>query len=259
LFHFTPEAGARPAPNWLPTGTVTTEVVGPLKTGKEAEVFVVEWRSLDDGRSCLLAHKRYRPTTASKGELEALGFSRARTFTDDTVYHEGRRFRRTRDRRAVARMTGYGKQLLNARWIGHEADVLRRLWDAGADVPYPVQVLDDGVLMELVGDVTGAAPRLVGARLSPADLDAAFAQLVENLHVLAAAGIVHGDLSPFNVLWWDGRIRIIDVPQAADLLHNPSGFDLFHRDVVRMCEWFARKGVEADADELFADVLASAF
>src|SRR3954451_2274114 len=113
-----PEPGRRPAPDWLPTGEVEDEVLGLLKTGKEAEVSVVERRSLTDGRSCLLAYKRYRPKTVGKGELEASGFTRARSFVNDSVYHEGKRFRRSRDKRAVAQMTDHGKKLLGDRWIG---------------------------------------------------------------------------------------------------------------------------------------------
>lgn len=257
--YFFPEPGVRPAPAWLPTGEIEHEVVGLLKTGKEAEVFILEWRSQDDGRACLLAHKRYRPTKVGKGDLEAGGFTRARSFVNDTVYHEGRRFRRTRDQRAVAGMTDHGKKLLGDRWVGHELDTMRKLWEAGASVPYPVQLLDDGMVMELIGDASQAAPRLVSARLSAADLSAAFDQLVDNLRILAGASIVHADLSPFNVLWWQGRIWIIDLPQATDLLLNPHGFDLMHRDVVRMCEWFTRKGHSCDADDVFADLLSAAW
>lgn len=259
MTYFVPEPGARPVPDWLPTGNIEHEVLGLLKTGKEAEVSIVEWRSVDDGRSCLLAHKRYRPMTVVKGELEARGFTRARSFVNDTVYHEGRRFRRSRDQRAAARMTDHGKKLLGDRWVGHELDTMRTLWQAGADVPYPLQLLDDGMLMELIGDGTQAAPRLVSARLTADDLAEAFRQLVENLRVLAGASIVHADLSPFNVLWWNGRISIIDLPQATDLMLNPHGFDLMHRDVVRMCDWFTRKGHGCDADEVFADLLTAAW
>ncbi len=259
MTHFTPEPGLRPPPAWLPTGDVEDAVLGSLKTGKEAEVFVVERRSLDDGRSCLLAHKRYRPVTASRGELEAKGFSRARTFVDDTVYHEGRRFRRTRDRRAVTKMTDHGKKLLGDRWVGHELDTMRTLWDAGAAVPYPVELYDDGMLMELIGDAEQAAPRLVNARLSPSELFSAFDQLSENLRILTAASVVHGDLSPYNVLWWRGHISIIDLPQSTDLLLNPNGFDLLHRDVTRMCEWFQRRSFDCDPESLFAELLAAAW
>lgn len=254
-----PSLGTRSAPDWLPTGQIHTETVGLLKTGKEAEVFLVEWRSLDDDRSCLLVHKRYRPTAVGKGELEAGGFTRARSFVNDAVYHEGRRFRRSRDRRAVARMTDHGKKLLGDRWIGHELDTMRTLWEAGADVPYPVQMLDDGMLMELIGDASQAAPRLVSARLADDELASAYDQLSANLRTFAAASIVHADLSPFNVLWWRGRISIIDLPQATDLLLNPNGFDLLHRDVLRMCEWFTRKGLDCDGEELFADLLGAAW
>ena len=255
MTYFSPDPGTRPAPAWLPCGAIEHDIIGSLKSGKEAEVFVVEWRSLDDGRSCLLAHKRYRPTAVVKGELEARGFTKARSFVNDSVYHEGRRFRRTRDARAVARMTNHGKKLLGDRWVDHELDTMRTLWDAGAAVPYPVQLFDDGMLMELIGDAHQAAPRLVSARLSADELAAAFHQLVENLRIFAGASIVHADLSPFNVLWWDGRISIIDLPQSTDLVLNPQGFELMHRDVVRMCDWFCRKGFTCDADSVFADLL----
>lgn len=249
-------AATRPLPPWLPTGQVIDRTVGLLKTGKEAEVFVVERRSLDDGASCLLAHKRYRPVTVThKGELEAAGFARARTFVDDTIYHEGRRFRRSRDQRAVERMTARGKALLNSRWIGHEHEMLGRLWDAGVHVPYPVELLDDGCLMEFVGDAEQAAPRLVAARLSTRQLAAAFDQIVADIGRMADAELVHADLSPYNLLWWNERVVVIDVPQTTDLWLNPNGFALLHRDVERMCTWFARKGHRCDVDEVFAAVL----
>jgi RIO kinase 1 len=252
-------APGRAAPAWLTAGSTEDEVLGLLKTGKEAEVFIVERRTLDGEQSALLAHKRYRPMNVRKGEIEALGFSRARTFTNDVRYHEGRRLRYSRDQRAVERMTDYGKRLLAERWPGQELDTLRRAFAAGATVPYPVEFTGDGMLMQLLGDEAGAAPRLVNARLSAAELAGAFAQLREELGALTRAGIVHADLSPFNVLWWQGRLWLIDFPQSVDLLTNPHGFDLLHHDVSTMCAWFARHGVPADGDALFADLLAEAF
>ena len=255
----TDEPSARPAPDWLPTDDPEDEVIGLLKTGKEAEVFVVRRRSRTDGRSCLLVHKRYRPMSVRKGELEELGFSRARTFRNDSEYHEGRRFRRTRDQRAVERMTDYGKRLLNDRWPDHELRMMQRLWGAGADVPYPVEYIDDGMVMQYLGDESGAAPRLAVARLRDDDLERAYALLVDNLRLLASSGIVHADLSPFNVLWWEGRVWLIDFPQAVDLVLNPHGFDLLHHDVTTMCRWFERRGLDCDAEALFAELLAYAF
>jgi RIO kinase 1 len=258
LPYVTPQHGARPVPDWLPTGMVEDEVLGHLKTGKEAEVFLVERRSLEDGRCCLLAHKRYRPTSVSKGVIEGLGFTKARSFVNDTVYHEGKRFRYSRDKRAVERMTDYGKRLLADRWVGHELEMAQRMWDTGASVPYPVELTEDGMLMEFVGDERGAAPRLVNARLSTDEARIAYEQIVADLHRFADASIVHADLSPFNVLWWQGRIWIIDLPQATDLVLNPHGFDLLHHDVVAICTWFARKGIDCDGEALFADLLTTA-
>ena len=250
----------RAIPDWVVPDPYTDVALGVLKSGKEAEIFVVERTSLDDDRRCLLAHKRYRPRSVTqKGELEALGFSRASSFVNDHVYREGRRFRRSRERRAVAHMTDYGKKLLNDRWMGFELDVMTRVWEAGGPVPYPVELAGDGMLLEYVGDDEQAAPTLGQARLSRADCAEAATQLVDGLRVLMEIGIVHADLSAFNLLWWKGQLRFIDFPQAVDLAINPSGLDLLHRDVSNVAEWFDRHGTRIDRDALFAELLGIAF
>jgi RIO kinase 1 len=250
----------RAAPAWLTDGGTEDEVLGLLKTGKEAEVFIVERRTLDGSRSALLAHKRYRPTKVThKGELQALGFSRARTFAHDAKYHEGRKFRYSREQRAVERMTDLGKKILAERWPGQELDTLVTAHAAGVTVPYPVEFTGDGLLMQLLGDDGVAAPRLVNARLDRTQLGAAYEQLVEDLGALTRTGTVHADLSPYNLLWWRDRLWMIDFPQAVDLLQNPHGFDLLHHDVITMTTWFTRKGITCDGEALFADLLADAF
>jgi RIO kinase 1 len=249
----------RAAPAWLTAGDTEDEVLGLLKTGKEAEVFVVERRTLDGHRSAILAHKRYRPTKVRKGELEAMGFSRARSFANDAMYHEGRKFRRSREKRAVERMTDLGKRILADRWPAQELETLVTAYDAGVTVPYPVEFTGDGLLMQMLGDDGVAAPRLVGARLDDGDLKRAWDQFVEDIVRLTQAGVVHADLSPYNVLWWHDRLWFIDFPQAVDLVGNPHGFDLLHHDVTTMCTWFARQGLTCDGEELFAELLTSAF
>jgi RIO kinase 1 len=249
----------RAAPAWLTEGDTEDEVLGLLKTGKEAEVFIVERRTLDGSRSALLAHKRYRPTKVThKGELQALGFSRARTFAHDAKYHEGRKFRYSRDQRAVERMTDLGKKILAERWPGQEHDSLVAAHQAGVTVPFPVEFTGDGLLMQLIGDDGVAAPRLVNARLSVAQLRCAYDQLVDDVVALTRTGTVHADLSPYNVLWWRDRLWMIDFPQAVDLLQNPHGFDLLHHDVTTMCTWFARKGVDCDGEALYGRILTEA-
>jgi RIO kinase 1 len=247
------------APAWLTEGDTVDEVLGLLKTGKEAEVFVVERRTLDGRRAAVLAHKRYRPTKVRKGELEALGFSRARTFTNDALYHEGRKFRYSRDQRAVERMTEQGKRILAERWPGQELDSLCRAHAAGVTVPYPVEFTGDGMLMQFIGDAPVAAPRLISARLDAGEARRAYAQVVDDLTSLTRAGLVHADLSPYNLLWWRDRVWMIDFPQAVDLVLNPHGFDLLHHDVTTLCTWFARRGVACDGEALFASLLAEAF
>jgi RIO kinase 1 len=249
----------RAAPAWLTAGGTEDEVLGLLKTGKEAEVFIVERRTLDGRHSAVLAHKRYRPTSVKKGELEAMGFSRARSFTNDAIYHEGKKFRRSRERRAVERMTDVGKKLLADRWPGQELETLAKAYDAGVCVPYPVEFTGDGLLMQLLGDDGVAAPRLVGARLDDVELKRAWGQFVDGIERLTEIGVVHADLSPYNVLWWRDRLWFIDFPQAVDLVTNPHGFDLLHHDVTTMGTWFARQGLEVEAEALYAELLAMAF
>lgn len=249
----------RAVPAWLLADGTTDEVLGLLKTGKEAEVFVVERRTLDGRRSAILAHKRYRPMKVGKGDLEAMGFSRARSFTNDAMYHEGRKFRRSRERRAVERMTDLGKRILADRWPAQELETLVTAHEAGVTVPYPVEFTGDGLLMQMLGDDGVAAPRLVNARLDDAELKRAWGQFVDDIARLTQSGVVHADLSPYNLLWWRDRLWMIDFPQAVDLVANPHGFDLLHHDVTTMCTWFTRQGLDCDAESLFADLLTTAF
>jgi RIO kinase 1 len=246
-------------PAWLTADGTADEMIGLLKTGKEAEVFVVERRSPDRTRSAVLAHKRYRPTTVRKGDLEAGGFSKARTFADDSAYRAGRGFRSSRDRRAVERRSAHGRRIQAERWPREEYDALVRAHAAGVTVPYPVEFTGDGTLMQFVGDEAVAAPRLVSARLSPAELAGAHRQILDDLAALTRIGLVHADLSPYNLLWWRNRVWVIDFPQAVDLAENANGLDLLHRDVTTVCAWFARRGVPCDGEAVFAELLAEAW
>ena len=195
----------------------------------------------------------------TKGVLEAEGFSRARTFTTDAVYQAGRGFRVARDRRAVQRRSAHGRRVVAERWARDEYDSMVRAHAAGVTVPYPVEFTGDGTLMQFVGDDGVAAPRLATARLTAPELAAAHAQIVGDLSALTRAGLVHADLSPYNLLWWRERAWWIDFPQAVDLVLNPHGFDLLHRDVSNVCGWFARRGVACDPEATFAALLAEAW
>ncbi len=249
----------RPVPEWFISDDVdyTERDLGSFKSGKEAEVFLVE-RSYRE-RSCLLAHKRYRPRTVShKGELEELGFQRANSFMNDLAYRDGRKFAKSRDRRAAERMTKYGKKLLTGRWTGHEIEMMQLAWHAGVNVPYPIGPRDDGLLMQFLGDAERAAPRLVDARLRAPEIERARARLLENLRLLVGAGLVHADLSPYNLLWWEDDVWLIDFPQTVDVTTNPHAFDYLHRDLTNVGTWFARHNASFEVDVLYAELIAIA-
>ncbi len=242
-------------PSWLVSEPFTDEDLGVLRTGKEAQIDVIE-RIGDDGQRVLLAKKRYLPRSVStKGELEAMGVQRASAFRNDVEYREGRQFRKSRDRRAVEAMSAHGKKLLQSRWTGHESDVMATLWSAGVRVPYPVSFADDVLIMEYVGTREGAAPQLGRARLDAGETTAAFEQLLDGLHRMVHAGFAHGDLSVFNLLWWDGEVWFIDFPQAVDIAANPQGLNFLHRDVTNLCGWFERRGIAADPEAIFSELL----
>jgi len=235
------EHGPEPVPDWVITsGFARDTELGLLKTGKEAEVHLVE-RRWDDNLN-LLAAKRYR-------RHDRGGFKR------DASYREGRRVRDSREMRAMAKGTAVGLSFRAGYWAQNEMTMLARLWEAGASVPYPVQISGTELMLEYLGDETAGAPRLVDARLDRDGIEEMFHQAVEALRIMTMARIVHADLSPYNLLVWDERLWVIDFPQAVDIAVNPNGYEFLHRDVTNIVTWFQRKGIDADPDELFATLL----
>lgn len=240
--------GPRPRPAWVVTddAAIDTEL-GVLKTGKEADVFVLE-RAVpgDPARSSLLAAKRYRST-------------QHRTFHRSTAYTEGRRTRRTRDARAMAKGTAYGREAASGQWAWAEFDTLSVLWSAGAPVPYPVQVDGTELLMELITVDGEPAPRLAQER-PPLDLLGAwYDQLRDFIGLLARRGWAHGDLSAYNVLAAGDRVVVIDLPQVVDLVANPQAMEFLQRDCHNVCAWFVSRGLDVDEHELFAEAVTQAF
>ena len=236
------ERGPRPHPAWLETsaGAFDTEL-GIVKTGKEADVFLIE-RAIPGAQGCTLAAKRYRGGEHSD-------------FHRSHRYEEGRRLPNSRDARAVAAKSSYGRAVSAAHWAVSEFSALCTAWQAGIPVPYPVQISGTELLMEFIGEGRTAAPRLAQAHLTVDECADAFDQVSKILACFARSGFAHGDLSAYNLLVHHGRVVVIDLPQIVDLAANPSGLDFLHRDVVNVCTWFQRQRVEADAEALFADLV----
>lgn len=232
------ERGPRPYPDWLVTelAAVDTEL-GVLKTGKEADVHLLR-RGLPDGsRECLLAAKRYRSDEHKQ-------------FRRDVAYLEGRRLRRSRETRAIAGRTSFGRNLIAEQWAVAEFATLSRLWTVGAAVPYPVQRNGVEVLLEFIGDDGEAAPRLAQLRPGQDELRELWHQALAALETLADEGLTHGDLSAYNVLVHEGRLMLIDLPQVVDLVANPGGPEFLARDVGNLAGWFAARGLEIDEAEV---------
>jgi RIO kinase 1 len=230
---------------------------GTLKSGKEAEIFLVERRFATSGPR-LLAHKRYRPRYPVKGQLREEGFSNSTSYRGDSIYKAGW-FLPTRDKRAVLGGSRYGHELAAKLWPMQEWTMLRRAWQAGASVPYPVEQTEHGLLMEFIGDEEHAAPKLAQARLSGDELASAWRQLQSSLVALTMAGLVHADLSSYNLLWWQGHLVLIDLPQAVEFTTNTDAFELLHRDVSNVGDWFARQGVSLDAEAVYAELVSLAW
>ncbi len=239
-------AGPQPWPDWVLTESAAIDTeLGILKTGKEADVALVE-RATEE-RSVVLAAKRYR-------SLEH------RLFRRDEGYTEGRRTRRSRDARASAKGTRYGRTVQAGEWAQAEFGYLCDLWSAGVPVPYPVQLDGVEILMELITLADGgSAPRLAQTRPDPDLLERYWAQLTGAMRTLAGLQLAHGDLSAFNILATEERIVLIDVPQVVDLVANPQGMAFLERDCRNVATWFRARGLEVDAGELLADVAAYAW
>jgi RIO kinase 1 len=234
------ERGPRPHPRWLVTelAAVDTEL-GMLKTGKEADVYLIRRHVPGTERSCLLAAKRYRD-------------AEHRLFHRDAGYLEGRRVRESRVNRATANRSAFGREMIAGQWAAAEFTALGRLHAARVPVPYPVQVTGTEVLLEFIGDEDGTgAPRLAETRPDERLLASLWDQFTAALDTLARHGLAHGDLSPYNLLVHRGRLVIIDLPQVVDVIAHPAGRDYLTRDARNVANWFAARGLPAaDPDAL---------
>jgi RIO kinase 1 len=242
------QRGPLPYPDWLPLddAAVDTEL-GILKTGKEADVYLIERSVPGTDRAVVLAAKRYRST-------------KHRLFNRDSSYLEGRQVRESRDNRAMAKRTAVGMQMIAAQWADAEFTALRHLYELGVAVPYPVQIVGTEVLQEFIGDhaTRTAAPRLAQVRAEPDELRDLWDQMVTGVSLLARAGFAHGDLSPYNILVHDGRLVIIDLPQIVDVVANPKGREFLARDAHNVAGWFASRGLDVSGEDLTRDLVADA-
>jgi RIO kinase 1 len=200
---------------------VIDEVIRPLMSGKEASVFVV--RCGNEIR-CAKVYK-----DANK-----------RSFKQAVTYQEGRKVRNSRRARAMEKGSKYGKKQQEELWQNAEVDALYQLANAGVRVPQPYGCFDGVLLMELVTDDAGnVAPRLNDVAMSAEQAREDHEVVMRDIVRMLCAGIVHGDLSEFNVLVDDYGPVIIDLPQAVNPAANNSAKAMFERDVNNMTRYYA--------------------
>lgn len=207
------------------------EVVRPLKSGKEAAVYVV----LSEGEiRCAKVYK----------DVNKRGFHK------QAQYQEGRKVRNSRQARAMEKNTRFGRQQQEEVWQNAEVDALYRLAAAGVRVPRPYNFVEGVLLMELVTDEHGsAAPRLNDLELSRQQALEYHGLLIKEVVKMLCAGLVHGDLSEYNILVDANGPVIIDLPQAVDAAANNNAAKMLERDVNNLADYFGRFAPELLATE----------
>ncbi len=201
---------------------ILDEVVRPLMSGKEAQVYIV----VSGGEQ-----------RVAKVYKEAEN----RTFKQRAEYTEGRKVRNSRDQRAIHKRTKHGRAQDEAAWRSTEVDMISRLSAAGVRVPVPQHFIDGVLIMELVTDADGnPAPRLADLEFDAESAEAMYGKLMREVVKMLCAGVVHGDLSDFNVLVGADGPVIIDFPQSVDAAHNTNARKILLRDVDNLHRFLAR-------------------
>lgn len=223
------------------------DVLRQVKGGKEATVY------------CCLAHSRMGTKFVAAKVYRPKIF---RTLKNDSEYRQGRTMvdeenqvlRGRREKLAIKKKSDYGQGLLHSAWLSNEYQVLVTLHAAGVDVPKPIAQSNNTLLMEYLGDAEMPAPTLNSINLERDEAQPLFDRVMRNVETMLAHNVVHADLSAFNILYWDGDIRIIDLPQAVNPYVNPKAFQMFERDVMRVCQYFRRYAIDTNPHQLAREI-----
>ncbi len=227
-----------------------SDVLRKIRGGKEASVYLC--RAGENIHADLLAVKVYRPRML-------------RNLKQDHIYREGRidlgsdgkQLVKDADVHAVAKRTAYGEEIRHQSWIAYEFNTLRTLFEASVDVPQAYEMANNAILMDYIGDLSAAAPALSEISLDRAEAKELFDRSLHNIDLMLSKNFIHGDLSAYNILYWDGDITLIDFPQVVSPGNNRSAYQIFLRDVTRVCEYFIKFGVRANPRKIATDLWTS--
>jgi RIO kinase 1 len=217
------------------------DVLAIVKGGKEANVY----RCLGGPAGPeLVAAKVYRPR-------------QFRNLSNDAMYREGREVlgadgkvvkkNAHRVMRAIGKKTAFGVQVAHTSWLMYEFNTLKSLHASGAAVPEPIAVAENAILMGYVGDKHIAAPTLQEVSLDYPIARRLFDTVIHNIETMLSAGWIHGDLSAYNILYWEGEITVIDFPQVTNAVGNSNARFILTRDVQRVCDYFTQQGLTINA------------
>ena len=220
-----------------------TDVLALVKGGKEASVYRCE--AHPSTQLTYLAAKVYRPR-------------KFRNLRNDKLYRENRKVLKSNGKvvkdndhrimRALGKKTGFGQQVAHTSWLMYEYTTLEHLHNIGAAVPRPLAAGENAILMEYVGDGRMAAPTLHEVQLDASEAQPLFEKVMDNIELMLQHSMVHGDLSSYNILYWDGDITLIDFPQVIDPQANPKAYFILERDITRVCDYFVGYGVDCAND-----------
>jgi RIO kinase 1 len=216
-------------------------VLLPLKHGKEASVHLCRANPRTTGEE-LVALKLYHSLDK-------------RDFRDEGLYRDGEFIKERRIRAALEQKTKFGREVQGGLWVSREWETLTKLSRDGAPVPRPIECTDDAILMTYIGDRDTAAPRLHEYEIDDREeLEAIWSRVHAAIERMLYRDVVHGDLSAYNVLVWDGDLVVIDFPQAVDPKKNRHANAFLERDLLRIGDWFEHRGLRLPWDRIAADL-----
>jgi len=225
------------------------DVLAMVRGGKEASVY----RCAADPSTgvALLAAKVYRPR-------------QFRNLRNDALYRGGREILTAgghavrsddhRTIRAIGKKSAYGMQVSHTSWLTHELVAMQKLYEAGGAVPKPYAGAENAILMSYVGDERIAAPTLNHLRLKKDEAEYVFNEVMHNIRLMLIHNLIHGDLSAYNILYWDEEITLIDFPQVVNAAGNDMAYPILLRDIQRICEYFDTQGLRRDPASLTQDM-----
>jgi RIO kinase 1 len=230
--------------------SLITDVLSLVKGGKEASVY------------CCAAH----PSTGV--EYLAAKVYRPRQFrslSNDSIYREGRGILdaegkkiHTTDRRvirALEQKSSYGVLIAHTSWLMHEYHTLSFLRQIHVPVPTVYGSSNNALLLAFIGDTPHtAAPTLNHIRLPKAEAEIIFEEVIAMIEIMLRNEVVHGDLSAYNMLYWEGNITLIDFPQVINPHTNSNTYAILKRDIQRVCDYFAKCGVTCDAQAIMTEL-----